>query len=323
MKRFIISLLIGFTFSISLFAQNLSINEINQWKSIGVSKRWIGNWTYQGLTYQEAEKWVNAGIGTGGGSDWSSIMKWKRNGFTPEEAKGWKNIGISTRTLYEIDSWKNAGVSNSEEAKKWKNLKVTANRVSSYLKIGITPDILKSWNDAGIGGRAISMYKKYGIDTPKEAKKWKTAGVSYEEDFANLQKANIKTPKEAKKWKEAGIDFYYIQKWKELGIDTATEAKAWKNVTDISYIAQWKKADVSNPKEVEKWKKIGVSVYNIENIKKANINIDEISQWNKVGITDVKNIILFVNGGFKSSNQYKPYKGVYLEHAIKLKQCGC
>lgn len=209
---------------------------------------------------------------------------------------------------------------SDEEISQWEKLGVSVYRIQEYTSQGITPSILKSWNDAGIGGQAISDYKANGINTPQEAKKWKEAGIGHSDDLRYIKRANIKSPNELKGWKSAGISLYDISDWKEMGINDPKKAKEWKDVTDIAYVPLWKKAGVDNPNDVQYWKNANVSVYDVEKIKKANIDLDVIKAWKDYGVKDLKNIIELKNAGFSSPKKYKPYKGMYIDHAMKLKQ---
>ena len=54
----------------------------------------------------------------------------------------------------------------------------------------------------------------------------------------------------------------------------------------------------------------------------GKIDINKLQQWKNIGIVQIDDIFSIMKSGFKSPNQYKPYKDIYLKHAIKLKKWG-
>ena len=89
MKRFMFKLLIiSFTFSISIFAGNISNEEIKEWKSIGIQDYEISKWLRLKInTPEEAKQWIDAGF------NHYYTQEWKYGGVnTPEEAKKWKEL---------------------------------------------------------------------------------------------------------------------------------------------------------------------------------------------------------------------------------------
>jgi len=321
MKNIILLIMAGFICSL-LASQSITPEEIQKWEQIGVSKRWISNWKSYGITYQEAKKWKDIGI-----KNIYDILKWKKKNIKPEEAKKWMKAGVTADTIYRIDSWKKAGINTPEEAKKWFEIKIYPSRLPEYKNIGFTPETLKVWKNAGVNIRNVqklSIYKKFGINTIEEAKKWEDLNIqkwNLLKTIKCLKEAKI-TPEEAKKWKNAGIDSCEISKWKKLGINTPKEAKKWDKVTSIENLVKWKEIGVVVPQDIKEWKSLNIRLYNLKDIKKANLTIDKIKEWNKIGIKKINSIIYLTNNGFKNPKQYKPYMGVYINHAVKLKKWG-
>lgn len=49
-------------------------------------------WEQEGLTYPEAQQWIQAGFEP---KDYEKIKQWKIHHFTPSEAKSWKKIKLT------------------------------------------------------------------------------------------------------------------------------------------------------------------------------------------------------------------------------------
>lgn len=316
MKKTIVKIImVGLITNTALFANDLSQNEISQWQQVGIEEKWISNWQLKGVkNADEAGKWLEVGVQHYDVEDWKSLN------ITPEDAKKWMSVGISTRNMYEMRDWARAGVTSIDEIMKWQKLSIPANRVKDYTSQGITPETIKAWNDVGIGGQAIEGYKANGIDTPQEAKMWKDAGIGHTNDLKYLKKANIKSPNELNSWKSEGISLFEISNWKEIGINEPQKAKEWKEVTNIESIPFWQKLNINNPKDVKHYKDANLNVNDVEKIKKANLDLDIIKVWKEYGINDLDSIIKLKNAGFSTPKKYTPYKGIYIDFAIKLKE---
>lgn len=278
-------------------------DDFNYLKSIGID------------TLEELNKWVSNNIGL------KEIDEWKTYDISPLEAGMWKKIGYTHKSAsYAINSWKELGVTDPLEVKKWLDMDLTHNYASRYIKLGITPEKLKEWNDAGIGGIAIPDYLKIGITLPEEAKLWKDAGIGHSSDLKYVKEANIKSAQELKEWKDAGVGLSDIKKWKKININKPDEAKKWNKVTDITFAGMWIESGVKTPKEIKAYKDIDIDVYDVRDMKKLNLNIKTILAWRKSGIKEISDISELTKNGFNSPGEYKVYKGINKEHAIKLKK---
>lgn len=200
------------------------------------------------------------------------------------------------------NDWKERGVNSYEEAKSWNDINIYPSYDLQQLKsLGLFPKDMENWKPACYN----SYYKKFEVKCIKE---YSQLGLTSQAAY-NWEK-NVGSP-------------YYTKKWISSGINNPKIAKEWIDVIktkDPKVMKAWINAGVSTPKEVKFYRKISTNTHTIQRLKKHNLSMEKIDKWKQVGISKIELILKLKDAGFKNPKEYKPYKGMYVDHAAKIKK---
>ena len=211
----------------------------------------------------------------------------------------------------------------------------TSHSSSSDNRVSTSSDSysIEKWKNAGFGNRDISGWKKAGVKTPEEARKWIDSKIKIpmksgydvwgakDYDYVkSWKKQGVKTPQEARKWVEAGISaISTVADWKKIGIITSEEAKKWLDAGVGSYknVLYCKKIGIASPEELKKWLDLGVKLkkglfasgYNyVEEWKKIGIESpEEAKKWRDIGVKSPYTITRWRKIGIKTIDEVQKW----------------
>ncbi|OUS32723.1 hypothetical protein A9Q98_00970 [Thalassotalea sp. 42_200_T64] len=92
--------------------EGMSESEISNWKDIGVTVDQVDTYVEAGMKPEQVKVWFEQGFNNA-----NEIIPWASNKFTPEDAAGWKASGLSVEGAFQ---WASNKFSYSE-AKMWRD----------------------------------------------------------------------------------------------------------------------------------------------------------------------------------------------------------
>ncbi|RHZ36552.1 hypothetical protein [endosymbiont GvMRE of Glomus versiforme] len=224
-------------------------------------------WEELGITYQEAQEWIQAGFKP---KNIEKIQAWKSQNFPPQEAKRWIELGFSDH-YYDVDkanSWKEQGfdfqqakewiqagwdLDDSQKAKEWRDQGFTAQKSQEWIKVDFDSYdkylIARKWNILGFTPQQTQEWLKVGLnkENAQFAKFLLNKGYTPNNSFPNEGKLNELKERYLKdtndwsvihekfveyqqEWEEKNFNLKEVQEWINIGLNPydSLEAKRWK-----------------------------------------------------------------------------------------------
>jgi len=259
-----------------------------------------------------AQTWKDVGI-----SSKSMINKFAKYNITPDDIVNWKQSGFS---IYDVERWIEAGITNLHNANGWKQLNIYANSVGEYKKKGVlTPKHYKNLLQLLNSHSNVDSWINKGLINPQEIKKWLNLGLkpsssSTLKEFLDLGYSadNVKHIMDVMDIKNLENNYLKILKvardLKE-GKTTLAIAGAWGKLHLSDDAIKQYESEKLDADEVKRWGnlflKYGYNNYTPETPTKEHLtnflerNYQEVISWYKVTNGDINKAELYLKNNIK------------------------